>query len=139
MINVIRSDPELWERSKKEAIEKLGGKFSARAMQLAVKIYKEKGGKYLNPNGTGLSTKKDEENSLVKWTNEEWSTKSGNPSYLTGERYLPSTVLENLSDEEYEETSNKKRIDTLLGKQWSSQPENIQEKIKLIKNKNYVN
>lgn len=43
---VIRTHPELWERCKKEAVEKLG-KFSARAMQQAVILYKKNGGGYL--------------------------------------------------------------------------------------------
>lgn len=43
---VVRTNPELWERCKKEAVEKLG-KFSARAMQQAVILYKKNGGGYL--------------------------------------------------------------------------------------------
>ncbi len=136
MSNVIRSDPELWEQSKSEAIDALGGRHSARAMQLAVKKYKEKGGYYINPNGT-KSTLKDKNNSLVKWTNEKWTTKSGRPSLETGERYLPSNVIDNLSDDEYEETSNKKRIDLLQGKQWSSQPDDIKKKTSFLKSSTY--
>jgi hypothetical protein len=41
-----RTDPKLWEACKKEAVEKLG-KFSARAMQQAVILYKKRGGGYL--------------------------------------------------------------------------------------------
>ena len=36
-----KTNPELWERSKQQAKAKMGGKHSARAMQLAAKIYKE--------------------------------------------------------------------------------------------------
>lgn len=54
----LRSHPELWEACKKEAVEKMG-KFSARAMQQAVILYKAKGGEYF---GT-----KSETNSLVSW------------------------------------------------------------------------
>lgn len=59
---VTRTNPELWEACKREAIEKLG-KFSARAMQQAVILYKQKGGGYA---GT-----KSEENSLVRWSKEQ--------------------------------------------------------------------
>lgn len=59
---VIRTNPELWEACKKEAVEKLG-KFSARAMQQAVLLYKQKGGGYLG--------QKSEDNSLIKWNEEQ--------------------------------------------------------------------
>ena len=59
---VIRTNPELWEACKKEAVEKLG-KFSARAMQQAVILYKQKGG--------GYSGEKSESNSLIKWNKEQ--------------------------------------------------------------------
>lgn len=42
----VRTDPKLWEACKKEAVEKLG-KFSARAMQQAVILYKKRGGGYV--------------------------------------------------------------------------------------------
>lgn len=42
---VIHTNPALWERCKKEAVEKMG-KFSARAMQHAVILYKKQGGEY---------------------------------------------------------------------------------------------
>lgn len=57
-IKVLRTHPELWEACKVEAVEKLG-KFSARAMQQAVVLYKQKGGGYL---GT-----KSSQNALVQW------------------------------------------------------------------------
>ena len=41
-----RTNEKLWESAKAEAKSKMGGKHSARAMQLAGKIYKEKGGGY---------------------------------------------------------------------------------------------
>ena len=45
-LSIIRTDPLLWEACKKEAVEKLG-KFSARAMQQAVILYKKRGGGYV--------------------------------------------------------------------------------------------
>ena len=41
-----KRDPEKWARAKARAKAKMGGKHSARAMQLATKYYKESGGKY---------------------------------------------------------------------------------------------
>ncbi len=53
-----RTHPELWEECKKEAVSKLG-KFSARAMQQAVVLYKTRGGGYV-----GVKSPK---NSLALW------------------------------------------------------------------------
>ena len=120
-----RSNPVLWEKAKAEAKSKMGGKHSARAMQLAGKIYKEKGGSY---SGTKTAAQK----SLTKWTKEEWGTKSGKPSTLgkqaTGERYLPKKAISKLSSEEYKKTSDAKRKGTKAGKQFVSQPKAIAKK-----------
>lgn len=70
--------------------------------------------------------------SLDKWTREDWGTKSGKPStqgsQATGERYLPRKAREALTDEEYARTSAKKRRDMKQGKQFSQQPDDIEEK-----------
>lgn len=120
-----RSNPALWEKAKSEAKAKMGGKHSARAMQLAGKIYKEKGGTY-----SGSKTKAQK--SLSKWSKEDWGTKSGKNSTqgpkATGERYLPKKARESLSSKEYSSTSAKKRKDTKAGKQFSSQPKKIAKK-----------
>jgi hypothetical protein len=120
-----RTNEKLWEKAKAEAKSKMGGKHSARAMQLAGKIYKEKGGGY-----TGEKT--EAQKSMSKWTKEDWGTKSGKPSTqgpkATGERYLPKKAREALSSEEYSRTSAKKREDAKKGKQFSKQPEGIAKK-----------
>jgi len=120
-----RTNEKLWEASKKAAKAKMGGKHSARAMQLAGKIYKEKGGSY---SGSKTSAQK----SLSKWTKEDWGTKSGKPSTqgknATGERYLPKKARQALSSSEYAATSAKKRADTKAGKQFSKQPKAIAKK-----------
>lgn len=120
-----RTNEKLWEKAKAEAKAKMGGKHSARAMQLAGKIYKEKGGEY-------SGEKTEAQKSLTKWTKEKWGTKSGKNSTLgpkaTGERYLPEKARKALSSEEYKQTSEKKRQDTKKGKQFSRQPEKIAEK-----------
>jgi len=120
-----RTNEKLWEASKAQAKAKMGGKHSARAIQLAGKIYKEKGGSY-------SGEKTESQKSLTKWTKEEWGTKSGKPSTqgpkATGERYLPKKAREALSKEEYARTSAKKREDTKKGKQFSKQPESVAKK-----------
>jgi len=118
-----RTNDILWEKSKKEAIEKMGGLFSARAMQLAGKIYREKGGGY-----TGEKTKAQKD--LTKWTKEAWRTKSGGLSRETGERYLPAKAIEVLSGAEYGATTRLKREGMKQGKQYVKQPKTIIEKVK---------
>ena len=120
-----RTNPALWEKAKSEAKAKMGGKHSARAMQLAGKIYKEKGGSY-----SGSKTKAQK--SLSKWTKEDWGTKSGKPSTqgpkATGERYLPKKAREALSPQEYAATTRAKREGTKKGKQFVAQPKKIAKK-----------
>jgi hypothetical protein len=118
-----RTNEKLWEKAKAEAKAKMGGKHSARAMQLAGKIYKEKGGGY-----TGSKTKAQK--SLSKWTEQEWTTKSGKPSKETGERYLPKKAIQSLSSAEYAATTKAKREGTKAGKQFVSQPKTIAKKVK---------
>ncbi len=64
---VVRTNEALWEECKQEAVKKMG-KFSARAMQHAVVLYKERGGGY---KGT-----KSASNSLVKWNKEQEKNRS---------------------------------------------------------------
>jgi hypothetical protein len=118
-----RTNPVLWEKSKKEAIDKMGGVFSARAMQLAGKIYRDKGGGY-----AGEKTK--DQKSLTKWSGEMWRTKSGKPSLETGERYLPTKAIKALSGAEYGATTRLKREGMKEGKQYVKQPKTIIEKVK---------
>ncbi len=61
-MSTTRTNPELWEACKAEAVQKLG-KFSARAMQHAVLLYKERGGRYLG--------EKAHDNPLIRWEKEE--------------------------------------------------------------------
>lgn len=116
-----RTNEKLWEKSKAQAKAKMGGKHSARAMQLAAKIYKEKGGGY-----TGSKTKAQK--SMTKWTKEDWGTKSGKPSGKTGERYLPKKARDALSPAEYAATTRAKREGTRKGKQFVAQPKKIAKK-----------
>ena len=46
MATANKLDPKKWARAKARAKAKMGGKHSARAMQLAVKYYKDMGGRY---------------------------------------------------------------------------------------------
>lgn len=71
---------------------------------------------------------KDSQKSIIKWTKQNWRTKSGKKSSETGERYLPEAAIESLSDEEYAATTAAKRKDTKKGKQHSRQPKKTAKK-----------
>lgn len=80
-----RKNPKLWEKAKAQATRKMGGKWSGRAAQLAVKYYKDLGGKYEGA--------KSKSNSLTKWTDQDWD-------YVGKEgkgRYLPKKARQSLS------------------------------------------
>lgn len=117
-----KSNPALWEKAKAQAKARMGGKHSARAMQLAVSIYKKAGGKYKGS--------KSSSNKLAKWTKQKWRTKSGKPSGETGERYLPEKAIKSLSPAEYAATTAAKRKGTKKGKQFVKQPKSIAKKVK---------
>ena len=121
-----RTDEALWERIKNKimAEETAGtkaGMWSARKAQMCVRLYKEAGGGYKGPK---------KENSLSKWTAQQWTTKSGKPSSQTGERYLPKKAISALTDAEYKRTSAVKRKDKKAGKTVSKQPKDIADKTK---------
>jgi len=124
---VQRTDEALWERIKRnitsqETAGTRAGQWSARKAQMSVREYKEAGG--------GFVGKKPANNSLVQWTNQDWTTKSGKPSSETGERYLPKKAIASLTDKEYKRTTAAKRADTRKGEQFSEQPKDIANKTK---------
>jgi hypothetical protein len=103
-----RTDPKLWERAKKQAIKKLGGRFSTRAMQLAGKIYRDEGGRYC-----GKRTKSQK--SMSKWTREDWTTVTGEKACretksgsIRCDRYLPKKAWEKLTPRQVAETRRRK-------------------------------
>lgn len=122
--------PILWKRIvqevKKGSKGGAPGQWSARKAQLAVALYKKRGGRYRG--------KRSPNNSLTRWTKQRWRTKSGKPSTVgpkaTGERYLPSKAIEKLSKKEYQKTTAAKRKTQRKGKQYSRQPKKIAAKTK---------
>jgi hypothetical protein len=126
MIPIV-TNPALWERIKKKVTAQFtegtaAGEWSARKAQLCVRLYKQAGGRYRGP--------KSSNNSLVKWGRQHWRTKSGKPSSLTGERYLPENAIKNLTSREYSRTTAAKRRSMSKGKQYSRQPRDISRKTK---------
>lgn len=114
-----KSNPKLWESAKSEAKAKMGGKHSARAMQLAVSIYKKRGGKYKGAKSSG--------NSLAKWTKQKWKTSDGSKSEGK-KRYLPEKAWSSLSASEKAATNRAKAEGNKKGKQFVKQPDKIAKK-----------
>jgi len=96
----IKANPKLWEKVKQQVTnsDKGGepGKWSARKAQIAVKLYKEKGGTYRGSRGRS--------NSLTKWSKEDWGY-IGKPEHS---RYLPKVVRSHLSPKGRRSESHKK-------------------------------
>lgn len=105
-----RRDPKKWAAAKARAKAKMGGKWSARAAQLAVSYYKKDGGGYRGP--------KKASNSLTKWTKQKWRTRDGKPAKRKGgtARYLPDKAWKSLSKSEAKATDAKKRRASRKGK-----------------------
>lgn len=120
--------PDLRERLKRKIMagSKGGnpGQWSARKAQLLAAEYEKAGGGY-----TGGRSKSQQ--SLSRWTKQDWRTKSGKPALETGERYLPAAAIKKLSSAEYAATSRAKRKAT---GQFSKQPKRIAMKTKRYRN-----
>jgi hypothetical protein len=118
-----RTNERLWEESKKKAIAMMGGKWSARAAQLSGLYYRQSGGGY-------TEKKTQAQKDLTKWTLQNWRTKSGKPSLMTGERYLPEKAIKALSDKEYKLTSKLKKEGMAKRIQYVAQPKAIIKKVR---------
>jgi hypothetical protein len=115
-----KTNPSLWEKAKSQAKAKMGGKHSARAMQLATKIYKEKGG--------GYSGAKSSDNKLKKWGDQKWRTSDGSKSEGK-KRYLPDKAWKSLTPGEKAATNRAKAKGDAQGKQFVAQPKSIAKKV----------
>lgn len=88
MTTATKTDPAKWEQAKEDAKAKMGGKHSARAMQLATQIYKKRGGGY-------SGAKK--ETSLSEWTKQKWKYSGKDKPGQGGKGvYLPKDKIKSL-------------------------------------------
>jgi hypothetical protein len=112
------TEPELREEIKEEikASDKGGkkGQWSARKSQLLTQEYEKRGGGYKGEKGQS-------QKNLEEWAEEEWQTKEGDAQARqdNGEtkRYLPKEAWETMSEEEKQETEQKKREGSKQGQQ----------------------
>lgn len=115
-----KTNPGLWEKSKQQAKGRMGGKHSARAMQLATKIYKGKGGGY---SGAKPSSKS---NSLKKWSKQDWGySGKDKPGQGGSGVYLPKAKRDRLKStdkgrKQLASATRKKHKATASGQQYSS-------------------
>jgi hypothetical protein len=119
MSTATKRDPAKWSRAKARAKAKMGGRWSARAAQLATQYYKKSGGTYSGP--------KRSDNKLSKWSREKWRTKDGKKAARTDRkgrkvtaRYLPDSAWRSMSKSQARATDQKKRKASRKGKQFVS-------------------
>jgi hypothetical protein len=126
MATAKKLDPQKWARAKERAKAKMGGKHSARAMQLAVKYYKQMGGRY--------GGAKSSSNKLSKWSKQDWGyVNKGDkkkPKSKRG-RYLPKSVRTSLTDAQKRATNRKKKEASRKGKQYASYSKSIAKKVRM--------
>ena len=115
-----KTDPAKWEAAKRDAKARMGGKHSARAMQLATQIYKKKGGGYSGSKPTSKN------NSLKKWGKQKWGySGKDKPGQGGSGVYLPKNKRERLKStaegrKRLDSASRKKSEATRKGQQYSS-------------------
>jgi hypothetical protein len=120
-VSVMRTKPLLWEACKLEAKRRMGGKHSARAMQLAVQMYKRAGGGYRTARPRRAAS-----NALMRWTEEQWGY-AGRPGQS---RYLPLRVRQQLAPSERRRTNAAKKKSA---RQYSRQPADVAAKAARIR------
>lgn len=105
-----RTRPDLWKQAKEDAIATLG-RHSARAMQLAGRLYREAGGGY-------CGDKTQAQRKMTKWTREDWRTAPGAPGkacrvtpsgQMRCDRYLPAEAWKKLSPAQIAATRRTKK------------------------------
>ena len=122
-----RTNETLWRRIKSQVqAQETGGtragEWSARKALIAVRRYKEAGGRYVGARSPS--------NSLHRWVQQDWTTKSGKPSHVTGERYLPRKAFKSLTRGELSSINRSKRRAMRQGKQFSRMSRRIASKVR---------
>jgi hypothetical protein len=104
-----KTNPSLWSRCKSEAKSRMGGKHSARAMQLALKLYRKRGGGFKGSKPTAKTNK------MKKWTKQKWmylkdyKDKNKIDDNFAKGRYLPLAKWKSLTPSQRSATDKKKK------------------------------
>ena len=126
MATATKLDPAKWVKAKAKAKAKMGGKHSARAMQLAVKYYKDMGGRYKGS--------KSSSNKLSKWSKQDWgyvNKGDAKKPKSARSRYLPKKVRESLTAAQKRVTNKRKKDATRRGKQYAPYTDTIAKKVRM--------
>ena len=126
MATATKLDPAKWAKAKAKAKAKMGGKHSARAMQLAVKYYKDMGGRYKGS--------KSSSNKLSKWSKQDWGyVNKGDEKkpQSARSRYLPKKVRKSLTAAQKRVTNKRKKDATRKGKQYAPYTDTIAKKVRM--------
>jgi hypothetical protein len=117
-----KSDPKLWQQVVSEVragtVAGPADTWNARKAQLAVKIYKKRGGEYIGRRNT--------KNSLRKWTDEDWGYIDDKP----GNRYLPRKVRDSLTSAEKRDENRRKRSATRRHSMRARYSNRVKEKLR---------
>jgi hypothetical protein len=117
-----KTDPQLWAevvaQVKSGSTSGPAGTWNARKAQLAVAIYKRRGGKY--------KSRKSRKNSLSQWTEEDWGYIDERP----GNRYLPRKVRESLTPAEKRTENRRKKSATRSKKQRAPYSKSVAAKLR---------
>ncbi|KAK5730074.1 hypothetical protein LTR15_000008 [Elasticomyces elasticus] len=130
------TDPDLRDEVKQEVqdSDKGGapGQWSARKAQFMASEYKKRGGGY----NTDKKDQDDSQKHLSKWSEEEWQTKEGSGTAKqddgTRKRYLPKKAWEKMSEEEKQQTEDKKEEGSKEGKQFVENTEKAKDSRKEV-------
>ena len=124
MASATKTKPALWKKivAQVKSGSKGGdaGEWSARKAQLATKKYKDAGG--------GYKGKKSSDNSLSKWTKQEWRTSDGTKSEGK-KRYLPDKAWKSMTKEEKAAANRSKDAGDKKGKQHVPLPKSVKKKV----------
>jgi hypothetical protein len=92
--------------------------YESHQAQMMASEYKKRGGGY----NTSKDDQSETQKHLDQWTKEDWQTKEGSGTAKkndgTRKRYLPKQAWEQMSDDEKEETDDKKVKESKKGKQF---------------------
>ena len=110
-----RTDPDLWELSKREAQRSACTRRSARCGTWDARMAQDAGRRYRAAGGEYCGSRTKAQRGLKKWTREDWRTESGRPACARvtkagtcADRYLPAKAWRALTPAERRATQRAK-------------------------------
>lgn len=110
-----RTDPDLWESSKRAAQRSACARRSTRCGTWDARMAQDAGRRYREAGGEYCGSRTKSQRSLKKWTSEDWRTESGRPACdrvtkagTCADRYLPAKAWKELTPAERRATQRAK-------------------------------